>query len=88
LFYPSSKGNRILKASHYGAAGQILMMGRGLTVAVAVYNTRTAGQHASGDKQLINLAVIFIRHFIIKVIKSRRMRWAGHVAHTGDDKCI
>jgi len=25
---------------------------------------------------------------IIRVIKKRRMRWAGHVAHTRDEKCI
>jgi len=25
---------------------------------------------------------------IIRVIKSRRMRWAGHVARTGEEKCL
>jgi hypothetical protein len=25
---------------------------------------------------------------IIKAIKSRRMRWAGHVTLMGDEKCI
>jgi len=25
---------------------------------------------------------------IISEIKSRRMRWAGHVGHVGDEKCI
>jgi hypothetical protein len=25
---------------------------------------------------------------IFRVIKSRRMRWAGHVPHMGDDRCI
>jgi len=24
----------------------------------------------------------------IRVIKSRRMRWAGHVAHLGEERCI
>jgi len=25
---------------------------------------------------------------IIRVIKSRRMRWAGYVAHVGDVRCV
>jgi hypothetical protein len=25
---------------------------------------------------------------IIKTIKSRKMRWAGHVAHRGEEECI
>jgi len=25
---------------------------------------------------------------IVRVVKSRRMRWAGHVAHMGDDRRV
>jgi hypothetical protein len=25
---------------------------------------------------------------IVKVIKSRRLRWAGHVAHIGEGRCL
>jgi hypothetical protein len=25
---------------------------------------------------------------IVRVVKSRRMRWAGHVARMGEDKCV
>jgi hypothetical protein len=25
---------------------------------------------------------------IIRVVKSRRLRWAGHVASKGDEKCV
>ena len=31
----------------------------------------------------------FIRNMIVRVIKSRRMRWAGHVARMGEERgCI
>jgi hypothetical protein len=29
-----------------------------------------------------------ILHQIVRVIKSRRMRWVGHVAHMGEGRCI
>jgi hypothetical protein len=25
---------------------------------------------------------------IVREIKSRKMRWTGHVAHTGNEKCV
>jgi hypothetical protein len=30
----------------------------------------------------------YCSHSVVKGIKSRRMRWAGHVAHMGKEKCI
>jgi hypothetical protein len=32
------------------------------------------------------LNVLYFSSNIIRVIKSRKMRWAGHVAHTGEKR--
>jgi hypothetical protein len=34
------------------------------------------------------LNVLYSSPIIVQVIKSRRMRWAGHVAHMGEERCI
>jgi hypothetical protein len=31
---------------------------------------------------------LYLSPSIIRMIKSRRMRWAGHVARTGTEECI
>jgi hypothetical protein len=45
---------------------------------------------AGGQRILHNegLHNFYISPNIIRVIKSRRMRLAGHVAHVGDEKCV
>jgi hypothetical protein len=37
------------------------------------------------NEELIDL---YSSHSIVRVIKSRRMIWSGHVAHTGERRCI
>jgi len=34
------------------------------------------------------LSDLYSSHNIVRVIKSRRMRWAGHVAHMGEDRGV
>jgi hypothetical protein len=45
---------------------------------------------AGGWRRLYNkeLHNLYTSPNIIWVIKSRKMRWVGHVAHNGDEKCI
>ena len=35
---------------------------------------------------LFGLFILYIYLFIVRVIKSRRMRWAGHVARMGEER--
>jgi hypothetical protein len=35
-----------------------------------------------------NLMICTPQPIIVRVIKSRRMRWAGHVARMGDRRCV
>jgi hypothetical protein len=37
------------------------------------------------NEELIDL---YSSHYIVWVIKSRRMRWAGHVAHMGEERGV
>jgi hypothetical protein len=37
------------------------------------------------DKELYDL---YSSPSIIRIIKSRRMRWAGHVAQMGEEECV
>jgi hypothetical protein len=45
----------------------------------------TGGWRKLHNEELHNL---FSSPSIIRMIKSRRMRWAGHVAHGGEEECI
>jgi hypothetical protein len=40
----------------------------------------------SDDKKLSNVIVCTSSPNIVRVVKSRRMRWAGHVARMGEDR--
>jgi hypothetical protein len=44
-----------------------------------------AGRRKLHDGELHNL---YFLPNITRMIKSRKMRWAGHVAHIGDEKCV
>ena len=35
-----------------------------------------------------NLNDLYSLPYIVRVVKSRRMRWAGHVAHMGEDRGV
>jgi hypothetical protein len=43
------------------------------------------GRRSVYNEELHNL---YASPYIIRVIKSRKLRWAGHIACTRDDKCI
>jgi hypothetical protein len=48
-------------------------------------------EKGAGDWRKLNkeeLHNLYVSPDIIWVIKIRRMRWAGHVAHGRDEKCI
>jgi len=36
--------------------------------------------------EILNILVLVITYDFVRVIKSRRMRWAGHVAHIGEER--
>jgi len=44
------------------------------------------------DRASYNMEIIIqqvaTEYSIVRVIESRRMRWAGHVARTGEEGCV
>jgi hypothetical protein len=40
------------------------------------------------DAQYFILTLVYTWHNILRVVKSRQMKWAGHVAHLGEDRSV
>jgi hypothetical protein len=48
----------------------------------------TLGRHTYSKKGVMCLNDLYSLPNIVRVVKSRRMRWAGHVARMGEDRGV
>ena len=52
-------------------------------IIISIKNLKNSARH------FIALRILYPSHNIVRMIKSRRMRWAGHVARMGEERgCI